>query len=194
MNKKSSYRTIEECLVEWLQNPENMQEYLYTILEEYGNDRDLTDLLSALNILSIARGGRLKLCENLDVDRERLDKLLIENSAPTWESVIEALGYTFSSKKPSVPLEECLNEWLNERLQGPENVQLYFDVTIEEYLEDSDFDFFIDSLHTIATAKGGVLQFIENSEVDQGKLNSLLEKNSNPSWEQLLQGLGYSFV
>ncbi len=93
-------------------------------------------------------------------------------------------------KKPSVPLEESIGEWF----KNPENIQSFFSATIEDYLDDNDFDFFIVSLQTIAIAKEGVLQFIENSKIDKGKLDNLLKKNSNPSWEQLLQGLGYSFI
>ncbi len=85
-------------------------------------------------------------------------------------------------------LEECLNEWL----QNPENRDAYFDATVEEYLEDHDFDFFIKALRKIATAKNSVLR--EEAEIDKNNLNRFLEKNPKPTLENVLQVLAYSLV
>ena len=86
-------------------------------------------------------------------------------------------------------LDECLQEWL----QDPENAEAYFKVTIEEYLEDNDFDFFIHSLKNIAAAKSSVLQLTEEA-LNQNSLDVLLEEDPKPTWEKVLQALGYSLL
>ena len=89
----------------------------------------------------------------------------------------------------SVPFDEYLIDWLKE----PEKARVFFDVTIEEYKEDHNFGKLVEYLHILATAQGGLLH-IANAEMNQENLDSLLEKVSNPSWEQIVQELGCSFL
>ncbi len=97
MNSKREMRTFEEYLVERLKDQENAQGFLTVILEEYTHGRDLKALLNSLDSIAAAKGGAFQLVENSEVDQLGLDRLLAEDSNPEWESVIEALGYTFSA-------------------------------------------------------------------------------------------------
>ncbi len=92
-----TFPTVEECLIEWLQkDPEREKGYLEVVLEGYGvhRDRDLDDVLRALSYIAIAKGDTLELVDSKVVDKEGLDNLLNVDPNPSWEQVLEALGYT----------------------------------------------------------------------------------------------------
>ena len=95
MKCKNTCRTFSEFLIEWLQDPDKAYVYLGVVLEEYARDQDLKALLRSLNNIAIAKGGVLQLSESSEIDQRSLDKLLAKDSNPTWEGVLEALGYAF---------------------------------------------------------------------------------------------------
>lgn len=84
------------------------------------------------------------------------------------------------------------DEYLVESLKDPEEAQAYLMVSLEEYLKDHDLDSLLDSLHSIAAAKNGVVLAGGNG-LAQGELDELLSENPNPPWDMLLEVLGLRF-
>lgn len=99
MSNKIKCRTFEECLHEWLQDPENAHAYLITSIEEYLEDNDVASLIMSFQKMSAAKGYTLKLEKSAEGDREALEKLFKEDAHPSWEKVLEALGYTYRETK-----------------------------------------------------------------------------------------------
>ncbi len=65
MVKISPFRTFNECLVEWLEDAENAQAYLYVVLEEYARGQNLKAFLRSLNNIVTVQGDKdkkLKVC------------------------------------------------------------------------------------------------------------------------------------
>ncbi len=94
MRLVDNFRTVEECLIEWLQKDlSRADEFLDVVLEVYSSEHDLERLLHSLECIALAKGDTFELADASDVDKERLDILLKENSSPSWERVLEALGY-----------------------------------------------------------------------------------------------------
>ncbi len=79
------------------------------------------------------------------------------------------------------------------KLQDPKEVQRYLDISFEEYAEDNDFGVLLRFLDYIATAKGGTLQLEEKAEDDVESLHKLLGTTQTPTWEAVLEALGYVF-
>ena len=89
-----SFRTVQECLIEWLQEGQDRQEgYLEVVLEGYAvlHDRELDSVLRALSHIAAARGEALSFTDSSEVNQNAFDKLLKEDVNPGWERVIEAL-------------------------------------------------------------------------------------------------------
>ena len=58
MKVVDNYRSVEECLIEWLQqDSDRVKAYLELVLEGYGahHDRDLDDVLRALSYIAIVK-------------------------------------------------------------------------------------------------------------------------------------------
>ncbi len=94
MKPKSNYRTIEECLIEFLQKDLSLtDEFLSISLEEYATDNDFEELLDCIRCIATAKGEPLELVYSAVVDKGALDKLLMVDPSPGWDKVLEALGY-----------------------------------------------------------------------------------------------------
>ncbi len=95
MKVEDIYPTVEECLIEWLQEDLSSAEGFLSIeLEEYASDDDLEELLRSLHCIATAKGDVLQLTDSTEAHKQNLDKLLIDDPSPSWERVLEALGYT----------------------------------------------------------------------------------------------------
>ena len=93
------------------------------------------------------------------------------------------------SKPTLIPAEE----FLIESLKDPEEALGYLAVAYEEYAEDHDLDSFLNSLHLIAAAKGGVLRLEGKQEADEQSLRQLLADMHSPEWNDILDALGFVF-
>ena len=94
MRAENSFRTIEECLVEWLQKDlSRAEEFLHVALESYLLDNEFDELLHSLQCIASARGDSLELVDSSEVDQEGLDKLLKVDINLSWEKVLAVLGY-----------------------------------------------------------------------------------------------------
>ncbi len=85
-------------------------------------------------------------------------------------------------------------EYLLESLQDPEEAQVYLNLSLEEYIEDGDFQMLLHSLRTLASAKGGILELFETSEPDQESLRVLLDEDPKLGWHVVLAALGFELV
>ena len=97
MKRKHNFRTVQECLIEWLQKGQDRPEgYLELVLEGYAvlRDRELDSVLRALGYIAAAREEALVLVDGSEVNKNAFDELLKEDANPSWERVIEVLGYT----------------------------------------------------------------------------------------------------
>lgn len=90
---KRKMRTFNEYLVEELRDPENAKDFLEVILDEYKKSDELEILLHSMQSIAKAKGGSLQLHDGVKADKEALNKLLMDDSSPTWEEVLQALGY-----------------------------------------------------------------------------------------------------
>ena len=104
MKNKPQFRTFQECLIESLQDPEEAQAYLEVVLEKYVETRNTKQILRTINYIAIAQNGNLVQAQSSDIDTTILDALLEQNPNPTWEQVIEVLGYDFvPSSSEAIP-------------------------------------------------------------------------------------------
>ncbi len=74
--------------------PRIKNEFLSVGLEEYSRDNDLDELLYTIQCIAVAKGDTLELVESTVVDKSALAKLLLVNPNPSWDEVVQALGYT----------------------------------------------------------------------------------------------------
>ncbi len=94
MRSVDNFRTVEECIIEWLQkDPSRAEIFLSTELEEYAHDNSLDQLLHSLQCIATAKGDILELADSLEVDQLGFDRLLKEDANPSWERVLAVLGY-----------------------------------------------------------------------------------------------------
>ncbi len=92
MNIEDIYPTIDECTIEWLQGDlSRADDFLEVGLEEYSHDNELKELLHTIRCIAAAK--ELELINTTADDKETLDKLLTLNPNPSWEKVLDALGY-----------------------------------------------------------------------------------------------------
>ncbi len=104
MRSVDNFRTVEECLIEWLQKDlTRADDYLDLVLESYISDNDFEQLLHSLECIALARDDIFEVADVSEVYKERLDILLEESSSPAWESVLEALGCT-NLEAPEEPI------------------------------------------------------------------------------------------
>ena len=96
MKSKVAMRPFEEYLIESLKDPEEAQGYLFVALEEYSQDRVMDSLLDSLHSIAAAKGGTLRATEKSVVDQNTLSQVPKVSPSPQWETVIEALGMSFS--------------------------------------------------------------------------------------------------
>ena len=105
MGKSRKYRAFGEIEEEYFQkHPEEIDEYISIIFEEYAKDGDTGALLSSLRRVSRVKGVTAT-AEAAGLSRKGLQKALSEEGNPKFESVnaiMHAMGYRLTPEKIDV--------------------------------------------------------------------------------------------
>ena len=99
MKKYRSFADVEESY--FRDHPEEMDEYMVLMFEEYAKDGDPGALLSSLRVLSRVKGVT-KIAEETGLSRKGIQKALSGDGNPEFASVnaiIHAMGYRLSPQK-----------------------------------------------------------------------------------------------
>lgn len=93
MEELRSFREIEE---EYFRtHPEEIDNYLTLIFEEYAQDRDIASLLASLRVISRVK-GITAIAEETGMTRKGVQKILSEQGNPKFENItaiLQAMGY-----------------------------------------------------------------------------------------------------
>ena len=96
------YRTIDDITEEYLRNrPDEIDEFITIIFDEYAQDGDIATLLSCLRVVSRVKGVSF-IAENSGMSRKGVQKALSEDGNPRFESVnaiLHAMGYSLAPQK-----------------------------------------------------------------------------------------------
>lgn len=96
------YRTFTDVEESYFrEHPEEMDDYITIIFEEYAKDGDTGALLSSLRVLSRVKGVT-KIAEQAGMSRKGVQKALSEDGNPEFASVnsiIHAMGYRLTAQK-----------------------------------------------------------------------------------------------
>lgn len=91
-----NYRTLDELEEAFLrQHPEQIDEYIKVLFEEYAREGDMGALLASLRIVSRIKGVSA-IAETAGMSRRGLQKALSEQGDPKFASVnaiVQAMGY-----------------------------------------------------------------------------------------------------
>jgi probable addiction module antidote protein len=102
----SNYRTIGEVEEEYLRNhPEEVDDYVNILFDEYAESGDTASLMSSLRVVSRVNGVS-KIAEESGLSRKGVQKALSENGNPQFGSVnaiMHAMGYRLTPQK--LPVE-----------------------------------------------------------------------------------------
>ncbi len=97
-----SYRTFTDVEESYFrEHPEEIDDYIDILFEEYAKDGDAGALLSSLRVLGRVK-GLTKLAEEAGMSRKGLQKALSEEGNPEFASVnaiLHAMGYKLTPKK-----------------------------------------------------------------------------------------------
>ena len=99
MKNYRSFSDVEESYFH--DHPEEMDEYMVLMFEEYAKDGDTGALLSSLRVLSRVKGVT-KIAEETGLSRKGIQKALSGDGNPEFASVnaiIHAMGYRLSPQK-----------------------------------------------------------------------------------------------
>ena len=99
MEKYRSFTDVEESY--FRDHPEEMDDYVKLIFEEYAKDGETGALLSSLRVLSRVK-GITKIAEETGLSRKGIQKALSEDGNPEFASVnaiMHAMGYRLSPQK-----------------------------------------------------------------------------------------------
>lgn len=90
------FRTLDEFEEEYFRkHPEEIDDYLIEIFQEYAEDNDTSTLLASLRIIARVRGVS-EIAEQTGMTRRGLQKALSSNGNPRLEnvnSIMKAMGY-----------------------------------------------------------------------------------------------------
>jgi probable addiction module antidote protein len=99
-----NYRTIGEIEEQYLRDhPEELDDYVTTLFEEYAENNDAASLLSSLRIVSRVKGIS-RIAEISGLSRKGIQKILSEDGNPQFNSVnliMNAIGYRLIPQKLS---------------------------------------------------------------------------------------------
>ena len=102
----SNYRTIGEVEEEYLRNhPEEVDDYISVLFDEFAESGDAASLLSSLRIISRVKGVS-RIAEASGLSRKGLQKALSENGHPQFDSInaiMHAMGYRLAPQKLDSP-------------------------------------------------------------------------------------------
>ncbi|NJM75901.1 MAG: putative addiction module antidote protein [Acaryochloridaceae cyanobacterium RU_4_10] len=100
----SNYRTLSEITEDYLRkHPDEIDDYITVLFDEYADSGDAAALLSSLRIVSRVKGVS-QIAEVSGLSRKGLQKALSENGNPQFSSVnaiLNAMGYRLASQKLS---------------------------------------------------------------------------------------------
>jgi probable addiction module antidote protein len=99
MRKYRTFTDVEESY--FREHPEEIDDYIGILFEEYAKDGDTGALLSSMRVLGRAI-GLTKLAEDAGMSRKGLQKALSEEGNPEFASVnaiLHAMGYKLTPKK-----------------------------------------------------------------------------------------------
>ncbi len=98
----SNYRTIGDVEEEYLRNhPEEVDDYINVLFDEYAESGDTASLLSSLRVVSRVKGVS-RIAEVSGLSRKGVQKALSENGSPQFSSVnaiMHAMGYRLTPQK-----------------------------------------------------------------------------------------------
>jgi probable addiction module antidote protein len=99
-----NYRTIGEVEEEYLRNhPEEIDDYITVLFDEYAESGDTAALLSSLRVVGRVKGVT-HIAETSGLSRKGVQKALSENGNPQFGSVsaiMHAMGYRLTPQKLS---------------------------------------------------------------------------------------------
>ncbi len=97
-----NYRTIGEVEEEYLRNhPEEVDDYITVLFDEYAESNDTASLMASLRIVSRVKGVS-RIAEVSGLSRKGVQKALSENGNPQFGSVnaiMHAMGYRLTPQK-----------------------------------------------------------------------------------------------
>ena len=97
-----NYRTFNEVEESYFRDhPEEVDDYINLIFEEYAEDGNTGALLSSLRVLSRVKGVS-KIAEESGLSRKGVQKALSENGNPALSSInaiMHAMGYRLTPQK-----------------------------------------------------------------------------------------------
>jgi probable addiction module antidote protein len=101
-----NHRTISEVEEEYLRkHPDEMDDYITVLFDEYAESGDAAALLSSLRIVSRVKGVS-QIAEVSGLSRKGVQKALSENGNPQFSSVnaiLNAMGYRLALQKLMSP-------------------------------------------------------------------------------------------
>jgi len=102
----NSYRTISEVEEQYLRDhPEEVDDYITVLFDEYAESGDTASLLSSLRVVSRVKGVS-RIAEISGLSRKGVQKALSENGNPqfgTINAMLHAMGYRLTPQKLSTP-------------------------------------------------------------------------------------------
>lgn len=97
-----TFRTIGEVEEQYLRDhPEEVDDYINVLFDEYAESNDTAALLSSLRVVSRVKGVS-RIAEVSGISRKGLQKALSENGNPQFSSVnaiLHAMGYRLTPQK-----------------------------------------------------------------------------------------------
>ncbi len=97
-----NHRTISEVEEEYLRkHPDEIDDYITVLFDEYAESGDAAALLLSLRIVSCVKGVS-QIAEASDLSRKGVQKALSENGNPQFSSVnaiLNAMGYRLAPQK-----------------------------------------------------------------------------------------------
>lgn len=101
-----NYRSISDITEEYLRDhPDEIDDYISILFEEYAQDGDTAALLSALRTVIRIKGVSL-VAETSGLSRKGVQKALSEDGHPKFESIntiMHAIGYRLTVQKLQSP-------------------------------------------------------------------------------------------
>ncbi|WP_019498315.1 addiction module antidote protein [Pseudanabaena sp. PCC 6802] len=98
----SNYRTLSEVTEEYLRkHPDEIDNYITVLFDEYAESGDAAALLSSLRIVSRVKGVS-QIADMTGLSRKGVQKALSENGNPQFSSIsaiLQAMGYRLMPQK-----------------------------------------------------------------------------------------------
>ena len=97
-----NYRTISDIEEEYLRNhPEEVDDYINILFDEYAESNDTASLLSSLRVVSRVKGVS-RIAEISGLSRKGVQNALSNNGSPqfsTVNAIMHAMGYRLTPQK-----------------------------------------------------------------------------------------------